>query len=406
MSNTTIQSIFKAYESYLNNTAQPLKNRKAIYGITHCRTEKMGTSYFSCEDRHTVITQHHSCRHRSCYLCAQKKRLEWIDAQRHRLFDVPHFHVVFTLPHEYLNLWRYNESLFSQLIFKASQQTLMELVRDEQHHGITPGILMVLHTWGRQLTLHPHTHCLVTAGGLNTKGDWQESGEFLLPIRVVKKYYRGKMQALIKAAYESGDLTLPDDMDKTAFERLYKATYKKEWSVRIEERYEHGKGVMLYLARYLKGGPLNPSQIQSCTSEAISFRYLDHRDKRRKTLSLSPQDFLKRFLEHVPVIGQHTVRFYGLYATSSKARHTRCVEELGNLQHEKVPGLTLESMLLFCTTCNAPARLTHRVWGGAVKGNSINKGAHEGVAPTLYNKINAADVANAFHKGVRQEIPP
>lgn len=406
MSTTTIQRIFKTYEPYLNNTKQPLKNRKAIYSITHCRTEAMGTSYFSCKDNHKTIGQHHSCRHRSCYLCAQKKRLEWIDVQRQRLFNVPHFHIVFTLPHEYLGLWRYNESLFTQLIFKASQETLLELCSDKKYHGITPGILMALHTWGRQLTLHPHTHCLVTAGGLDSKGDWKETGDFMLPIRVVKQYYRGKMQALIREAYESGELCFPEDMTDGVFNTLHKAVYKKDWSVRIEERYEHGKGVMLYLARYLKGGPLNPKQIQGATDEEIRFRYLDHRDKRRKVLSLKPKEFLQRFLTHVPAIGKHTVRFYGLYATSSKTRHTRCVEELGNLEHERIPGLTVKDMLIFCTTCGAPAYLTHRVWRGEIKGNSINKEATCLGGFDFVQQVDSVNLANVNLFQLSAEIPP
>ena len=147
MSNKTIQTIFKAYENYLSSIPQPLKNRKAIYALTHCRTETMGTSYFSCKENHQPIQQHHSCRHRSCYLCAQKKRLEWIETQRARLFDVPHFHVIFTLPHEYLRLWRYNESFMTQILFRASQQTLQELMRDKKYHGANQ--------WGQ-------THCCPT----------------------------------------------------------------------------------------------------------------------------------------------------------------------------------------------------------------------------------------------------
>lgn len=370
-----LQNIFKSYSSYLSNLAHPLKNIKAIQAITHCRTAAMGSRYFSCEQQHPPIEQHHSCHHRSCFLCAQKSRLEWIEAQRERLFNAPHFHVVFTLPHEYLNLWRYNAALCTRLIFKASKETVMELMGDEKYHGITPGILMALHTWGRQLSLHPHTHCLVTAGGLTAQGEWKTIDDYLLPIRVVKPLYRGKMQAFILEAYESGELILPPEMRGAEFISLHKKVYQKEWSVRIEERYEHGKGVLLYLARYFKGGPINPAQIERCSSSEIVFRYLDHRDKHIKPLRLTPQEFLKRVLEHVPENGMHTVRHYGLYASSSKVRREQCKKLLGDLTDVRpTAGMKEENVILFCKVCGGLARHSHSIWRRYDKGISFIRG--------------------------------
>jgi len=233
---------------------------------------------------------------------------------------------------------------------------------------------MALHTWGRQLNLHPHTHCLVTAGGLNRQGEWQGVDDFLLPIRVVKSLYRGRFQDAIRQAYEQGELTLPPDMNDKAFWKLYRAAYQKQWSVRIEERYEHGKGVMLYLARYLKGGPLNPAQIKSCDSKNVVFNYKDHRDKRVKPLSLKITELLRRLLLHVPAIGVHTVRHYGLYASSSKAKREYCVEKLGDLSGiNGGGGDQIGDMVLFCKKCGEPARRTHSIWRREKKGISLNK---------------------------------
>jgi hypothetical protein len=368
-----LQNIFSAYANYLQNLSQPLKNIKAINAITKCRTPALGTRYFSC-DQHHVLEQHYGCHHRSCFICAQKSQAQWIDTQRARIFNAPHFHVVFTLPHEYLNLWRYNAALFTHFIFQASRETLMELMEDNQYHGVTPGILMALHTWGRQLSLHPHTHCLVTAGGLTAQGEWREIQEYLLPIKVVKKLYRGKMQALIKGAFESGALKLPPDMNALHYQRLFNMAYQKEWSVRIEERYEHGKGVLLYLARYFKGGPINPAQIERCRADEIVFRYLDHRDKRTKSLRLSPQDFLKRLLDHVPENGVHTVRHFGLYASSNKARREHCRALLGDLSCVNPAGGTKTAdMILSCKVCGGLTRHTHSIWRRFDKGISIIK---------------------------------
>ncbi len=374
MSDRKLQKLFLAHADYLDNSSQPLKNKKAVYAIQHCRTKDMGESVYACESGHTPISILHSCRHRSCYLCAQKKRLEWIETQKKRLFNTPHFHVVFTLPHEYLNLWRYNEALFTSLIFKASKETLLELIGSDKFHGVTPGILMALHTWGRKLDLHPHTHCLVTAGGLDATRHWRSMGRFLLPVRVLKCLYRGKFQAMIKQAFEAGELRLPEDLTEQTFQSLFKSAYRKTWSVHVEERYEHGKGVMMYLARYLKGGPLNPKQLSQCDATHVRFHYKDHRTGRVNLLTLTRNEFFRRLLAHVPAMGKHTIRMYGLYSSASRDRREQCARLLGCIAESPAPPvLGLKDMLPYCPSCGAPARLRYSVWRGVRKGNSINK---------------------------------
>ncbi len=375
MSNRTIQNIFQTYSGDLARTPQPLKNRKAIYAIEHCRTRDMGVSYYTCKAQHHRVEQYHSCRNRSCFLCSSKSRRDWIESQTHRLFNTPHFHVVFTLPHEYLDLWRYNEALMIKLIFKASKETLLDLMSRDKHQGVTPGVLMALHTWGRQLSLHPHVHCLVTAGGLQRTGEWKKIDDYLLPGKVMKLLYRGKFQSYLKESFEDGHLIIPPDKPRSWFWDIYRQSYQNSWNVRVEERYEHGKGVMLYLARYIKGGPINPNQINSCTRKGIGFKYLDHRTKRKKQLIVPPKEFITRLLSHVPPVGIHTIRYYGLYASSAKRKREQCQKELGNLNGVKLPASVQKTdMLLSCTTCGERLQLSYRLWKAVPKGISINKG--------------------------------
>jgi len=360
-----IQNLFLSQLPRLQRQRHPLKHLKAIDAISQCRTRALGSTYFRCKDQHAPIEQLHSCRHRSCSLCASGRRQRWIEAQKPRLFDCPHFHVIFTLPHEYLNLWRYNDVWFTRALFHTSKTTLLTLLGDTARQGFKPGILSALHTWGRQLNLHPHVHCLVTGGGLTASGEWKDSGDFLLPIKQVKSLYRGQFQARLKQAFEAGELILPPDMSRADFNRQFKAAYRKEWSVRIEERYAHGKGVLLYLARYLKGGPLNPAQIQRCDAAQANFKYKDHRDGRVKTLSLSLAELTRRLLDHVPAIGVHTVRYYGLYASSDKRSRERCIRSLGSLAGvASERGIRVADMVVFCKTCGGVARRTHSVWPG------------------------------------------
>ena len=395
MPNRTIQKLFQAYKPALDKMPQPLKNLKAIDALTQCQTPDMGVSCYGCPEGHGQWEHYHSCRHRSCSLCADKKRLEWIEQQKQRLLNTAHFHVIFTLPHEYLSLWRYNEALFARLLFKASQQSLLELMADRKYGGITPGVLMTLHTWGRRLNLHPHTHCLVTAGGLTPTEQWRQAGDFLLPSAVLRRYYRGKVQAFVKDALQGGELILPPDMSVERFWQQHRALYRKEWSVRIEERYAHGKGVMLYLARYCKGGPLHPQQIKAWDGKQIDMSYLDHRDHRIKQQRLTPQELIQRPLQHAPARAAPTARHYRLHAPAAKRRYQRALSQHGNLEGLQARrGLDLRTMLLCCKRCGAPAQLLGQRWRKAPKGNSIIKSARRLGASGYVQQGDAPYIAN------------
>lgn len=358
-----IQSIFQCYFSRLDDHPLPLKDRKAAEAIRLCRTPEHGYHYYQCPDDHEAYIQSHSCKHRSCPLCADKARHQWIETQKQRLLDCPHYHVIFTLPHEYLPYWRYNQKWFTQALFKACRDTLMTLLADSRYLGARPGLLMTLHTWGRQLNLHPHIHCLVTAGGLTADQEWKPTRtDYLLPIQVVKGLYRGKLQALIQAAIESTDIRLPPDHCLSDLKRCYYKTYQKAWSVRIQEQYEHGMGVVLYLARYLKGGPIKPSQLV-VGHRGITFFYKDHRDKRVKSRRFTWEAFMQRLLWHVPEMGIHVVRHYGIYASSKKASLKRCQDMVGCISDVK-PDITTgnheeNALNLTCKHCGKALQLLY-----------------------------------------------
>lgn len=358
---TIIQTIFRSYFSRINSIKLPLKDIKAAEAIMLCRTTEQGYNLLSCPNNHEDKIQTHSCKHRSCPICADKSRLDWIEAEKSRLLNCSHFHAVFTIPHEYLNLWQYNRKWFTQIFFKACRDTLMELLKDKKYLGATPGILMTLHTWGRQLNYHPHIHCLITAGGITRDNQWKAlDGEFLLPIRVVKLIYRGKLQALIKEGIENNDVRLPENETLPALLRAHRKLYKKQWSVRIQDKYNHGKGVALYLARYMKGGPINPNQIISC-NENISFRYKDHRDQKVKVLKLKINEFMRRILWHVPEIGVHVVRHYGLYASNNLKKRNMCRQVVGGIDEVNInTGKDSVDTINWC--CKVCGESLHRVF--------------------------------------------
>ena len=319
-----IQNIFKsAYLSLCSKFYLQDKDRKAIYKIINCRSEGAGSEIFVCPDGHEEKEIFHSCRHRSCPVCNQTEREHWAEKEITKILNCPHYHTVFTLPHEYHKLWRFNQKWFVDHQFKATQETLKELLNDVKYLGANPGILIAHHSWGRDLSLHPHMHCLVTAGGLDKNNKWKASRDnFLLPVKVVKAKYRGKMQAFIKEGIDTGELLLPQQ-GKGDLYKIYRQAYKKEWSVRIMEKYEHGIGVLKYLARYVKGGPIKDHQILTMNSKTISLQYKDHKSGLYKVLHLEPIKFLRRLLLHVAVPGCHVVRHYGVYASKKQLEAAR-----------------------------------------------------------------------------------
>lgn len=364
-----IQNIFTCYKKQLKNKPLPLKHLKAVDAITKCRTGALGVSAYECESKSTQTLIAHSCRHRSCSNCAAKSRHAWLEAQNNRLLDCPHFHCVFTLPSEYHVLWQYNQRWFTSTFFDVVRSVLMDFVQEKDGSKLTPGILMAMHTWGRQLTLHPHIHCVVTGGGQSAAGQWRDLGKYLLPARQARVVYRGRFQSRIKEAYESGELQLPPDQDKEEFYAQYRKTYGKTWCIRIEEQYAHGRGVLSYLSRYLRGSPLNASQIVHCDNSQIGFRYLDHRTKRTKIQYLKPMEFIRRLLLHVPETGQHMVRHYGLYGGASRERRNHCRDQIGGLL-EKHGQQDRKREPLSCRCCNGSLRLKWVQYANRKKGIS------------------------------------
>ena len=345
-----------------------------------CRKRENGYSVYRCLNDDEKKEIHHSCRDRGCTVCGDNKRKQWLDKQNQRLLNCEHFHLVFTLPSEYRVLWLYNRQWFIKTQFKVVSETLKDLLESgngKDFLGATPGFICALHTWGRQLNLHPHIHCLITAGGLDNQGNWKAvDNDFLLPVRVLKALYRGKFQSYIKAFLESDEVNLPKEDTLDSWRQTYKAVYKKEWSVRIQEKYSHGNGVLNYLSRYLGGAPIKPQQIVAMTAKEVSFRYKDHRDKKTKVLRLTRDEFMRRYLMHQPERGVHTIRYYGLYGSQARVKKQCSESHLGRTSYPK-EGNALwngihEAYTLLCGCCGnkmvlSYVRLRHRIVKPSIK---------------------------------------
>jgi hypothetical protein len=282
---------------------------------------------------------YNSCRHRACPQCAYLQTERWLAFQQARLLACDHYHVIFTLPHALNALWLANVPVMTTLLFQAVRDTLGTLLADPKYLGAQPGILAALHTWSQTLVLHPHVHCLVTGGGLTPDGHWKAvHNGFLLPARVVMAVFRGKMVAAIQHTFARGALTLPAPMRPQQLRNLLNRLghpRKTKWNVRIMERYRHGAGVVTYLARYLRGGPIKNARLVAYDGDRVTFTSRARQEEadagpaspQRMTLPVA--DFLQRWLLHVPVPQTRTVRCYGLYHATQTAALALCRAALG-----------------------------------------------------------------------------
>ena len=387
----TLQCIFAShFAKYAAGRKLPLRAHRAASAIEHCRTLALGGHIQRCPEGHVARVHYNACRHRSCPRCNGLARLRWAEAQAARLLDCEHYHIVFTVPHELIALWAHNRAWFTDTLFRCARETLIELSADARFLGATPGILMALHTWGRTLNRHPHVHCLISGGGLTPGGEWKAvQNGYLLPVRVVKALYRGKMLAAIGQALQDHRLRLPAQDTRAHWARCVRALYKKNWNVHLRERYAHGRGVLRYLARYVKGGPIHERRLQSANGQEVVFTYTDHHDARPKRMPLPTDEFIARVLWHAPEPGQHSVRHYGLYANSAHARLDRARAHLGQLPAPAVPPRNWQAELerlgegerTRCPRCKAPlVRGASLVRGQALKQISVSHAVPSGFA--------------------------
>jgi hypothetical protein len=240
------------------------------------------------------------------------------------MLDTAAMQIVFTLPSELAKLWRMNKQLIADILFNSSKDSLLELLADPQYLGAQPGLLAALHTWSQTLSAHPHVHYIVTFGGLDKDGVWKTpTRDCLLPRQVLMSMFRGKFLSSVRRKINANKVAMPKGWTKTKCLSMLNQLGRAPWNVKLLERYAHAKGVTLYLARYLRGGPIGNRRIVSYSQGKVTFRYLDRTNSanpQTKEMTLPVEKFLERWSQHIPPAKMHSVRSYGLYASSNRKR--------------------------------------------------------------------------------------
>jgi len=296
---------------------------RVLSAIERCRTAALGGHLDVCRSCGHERPAYNSCRNRHCPKCQALAQERWIAARTERLLPVRHFHVVFTLPSELRGLCRRLPRPLFDALFRAASETLLELGRTRL--VATLGVTMVLHTWTRDLRFHPHVHAIVTAGGLREDASWAVSnGKYLFPVAVMGRLLRGKMMAQLHRLHAQGKLRGYDEFeDPEAFGRFMAGLPRRPWLVYAKKPFGGAEHVLRYLGRYTHRVAIANSRLVNVTARAVTFR-----TKNGATATLTPVEFLGRFLHHVLPDGFKKIRHYGLYAASSDERLAMAHREL------------------------------------------------------------------------------
>ncbi len=296
-------------------------HRKVLQAIAHCRTAALGGHRDQCSRCGYRAISYNSCRNRHCPKCQNGARDRWVAARQNELLAVAYVHVVFTLPQQLSQLMLQNKKVLYDLLFRASAETLLQVARDPKHLGAEIGFLSVLHTWGQNLLHHPHIHCVIPAGGLTAdRSQWiRPRYHFFLPVRVLAKVFRGKFVAGLKRAFRQGRLTFagtlkPLENDK-AFRSFLRTLFRQNWVVYAKPPFAGPQHVIGYLARYTHRVAISNHRLLAFDQDWVTFRWKDYaHGNQKKKMTLSSQEFLRRFLLHVLPRGFVRIRFFGFLA--------------------------------------------------------------------------------------------
>jgi hypothetical protein len=308
---------------------------QALRDLARCRTAALGGHVERCLDCGRERIAYNSCRNRHCPKCQARTRAQWLEREAGHLLPVEYYHMAFTLPGEIADLALENRVALYDLLFQSAAATLREVSANPKRLGAQVGVLMVLHTWGQNLHHHPHVHAVVTGGGLScdVHGNVRESPRwvscrkgFFLPVRVLSRVFRSKYLEGLRKLFDAGQLKLPgrwqELADPLAFSRWLMPLYRQDWVVYAKRPFGGPTQVLKYLARYTHRVAISNSRLVDVSNGRVSFRYKDYADDHRtKTMTLSADEFLRRFMQHVLPKGFVKVRHYGLL--SNRCREDR-----------------------------------------------------------------------------------
>ena len=330
---------------------------KALHNIVQCRTASMGGHEEICDHCNSVRYSYNSCGDRHCPKCQNTKQAIWVEELMKATLPIKHYHIIFTMPHSLNDICLWNDKLYYKLFFAAVWKTLHSF--GYTHYGVESGAIAVLHSWGQNLSLHPHIHCLVPAAGYSLKGEWNNMGNnarFIYPVHQLSDTFKGKFLDSLKRKLNKMDMP-------KAFAGHIKKAYQTPWVVNCQASMADAKHVIHYLGQYTHRVAITNQRILNISDTHVTFIAKDYRDKaQKKPVSMNGVEFLRRFCMHVMPKRFVRIRRYGIYhPTTIKNLDLQFVPEqkpqIQDLQKEKETSAERIKRLTgfdvgLCTKCN------------------------------------------------------
>jgi hypothetical protein len=334
-----VADIFRRYgEAYRLRHGASLctAQRRVMSAIELCRTAALGGHIEQCDHCDHQRICYNSCRNKHCPKCQALARAKWLENRRAELLETQYFHVVFTVPQPIAAIAFQNKEQVYNILFRAVSDTLRTIAADPKHLGANIGFFAVLHTWGQNLLHHPHLHCVIPGGGLSCdETRWISCPkDFFLPVRVLSRLFRRLFLTYLRKAFDAGELhffsALEPCRERRAFLRYLAPTWNTKWVVYAKAPFSGPEDVLEYAARYTNRVAISNDRLLDIQDEKVQFRWRDYRDdNRNKIMTVTAEEFIRRFLLHVLPEGFHRVRHYGFLANRyRKQKLARCRELL------------------------------------------------------------------------------
>ena len=321
--------------AYLKRYRPSKEQYRVLNALAACRTAALGGHLKRCERCQHEVPVYNSCRNRHCPKCQGAARAAWLQAREREVLDVEYFHIVFTLPQELAPLALQNRRVVYGMLFRAASETLLTLGRDPKHLGAQLGCLALLHSWGQNLHVHPHLHCVVPGGGLSLDGErWVSCRDgFFLPVRVLSRLFRGKFLAQLQRAFERHELEfhgrLRDLEHPKAWESWLEPLRQKPWVVYAKPPFGGPQQVLKYLARYTHRVAISNQRLICFEDGKVTFRWKDYaQGSSHRIMTLDAFEFLRRFLLHVLPRGFMHIRYYGFLANRNRHQKLQRIRSL------------------------------------------------------------------------------
>jgi len=337
-----VGDVFRRYgEAYRaqHGASMSTRQRRVMTAIEVCRTAALGGHLERCDQCDHERNAFNSCRDRHCPKCQSLARAQWIEDRKADLLDVPYFHVVFTVPEEIAAITLQNKAVLYGILFQTTAETLKTIAADPQHLGAEIGFFAVLHSWGQNLLFHPHLHCVVPGGGPSPSGDrWVSCRpNFFLPVQVLSSLFRRLFLESLQRAFDAGKLEFFGKLellrDRPAFARYLAPLRKLKWVVYAKAPFAGPEQVLDYVGRYTHRVAISNNRLLDIDHDQIRFRWKDYRHGDQvKTMTLSSEEFIRRFLLHVLPNGFRRIRYYGLLGNRHREENLSLCRHLLGMQ--------------------------------------------------------------------------